>query len=250
MRFKPLALSTLAVFALQEVSQKASAIPSPDSTTGSKLNALDPDSDIAVEISPEVSVAPPELPAPDKGLAKAVVQPLASTHVMPEMTMPMFSPLSVSASMEQVSASEAPILISQVPVDRDVYVLPVATTVTYGEPIPIAEDDPLNQFPVGSYHMATDQTVRRGEQENTEQTGDEYVMEIRSCLAANPDLFRIRQMDGELVLVPILFNGQRGMIVGDASGRPMCPSDRSSLTRDNSRGVNIHVPAPEGFPPS
>lgn len=258
MRFKPLALSTLAVLALQEASQQASATPAPDSTTDSNLNVLDTESSVLLEIKPEGSVAPPELPAPDQGLAKSATQPLASAapaYVMPEQALPTFSS-SVSKLADTGPASiraqstEAPRLVSQASVERDVYVLPVSATVTYGEPIPIAEGDPLNQFPVGSYHMTSDQSIRRGQQANPEQTSndDEYVRDIRSCLAARPDLFRIRDMDGELVLVPILFNGQRGTIIGDAIGQPVCPSVRSPLADDNSGSIDIPVPTPENAP--
>jgi hypothetical protein len=260
MRFKPLALSTLAVLAFQEATQQASATPAPDSATDSNFNVLDMESSVLLEIKPEVSVAPPELPTPDKGLAKATPQPLAAAapaYATPERALPTFAS-SVNELAEIGSASSRPQptethrLVSQASVERDVYVLPVAATVTYGEPIPIAEGDPLNQFPVGSYHMTSDQSIRRDQQANPEQSSDddEYVRDIRSCLAAHPDLFRIRDMDGELILVPILFNGQRGTIIGDAAGQPVCPSIRSPLADDNSGSIDIPVPAPENAPSS
>lgn len=261
MRFKPLALSTLAILAFQEASQQASATPAPDSTPDTNLDILDTESSVVQEIKPTISIAPPERPAATQGSPKTTaVQSFTSAtpaYVAPEVALPVFSSSSAPKTETEYASihsqtAEGATLISQATIERDVYVLPVAATVTYGEPIPIAEGDPLNQFPVGSYHMTSDQSIRRGQQENPEQTSDddEYVRDIRSCLAAQPDLFRIRDMDGELVLVPILFNGQRGTIIGDATGQPVCPSVRSSRANDNSGSIDIPVPTPDNTPPS
>ena len=265
MRVAPFAFSTLALLAVQEAQQTAHAAILPEPELELETYAM-ADEASGEEIPAEGAIAPPET------LSQAVAsKPLPSVAPMislaapegiirPEsfgdkatvaMAQPTPSTQTLAASMEELTQAAPPLRLSQAQPSSELLVRPVAAAISYGDAIAVAEDDPLEQMRVGSYHIRSDRTVRRETVETVEQSPDQYAAEIRSCLAARPELYRIQEEEysdrfrrtrRRRILVPILFDGQVGTLVGDIDGRPVCPGARS---RSQSQApVTIPVQAP------
>jgi|GEM_PF-2103411 len=133
------------------------------------------------------------------------------------------SPIEAPAPTEGLSQAE--------PSPSTGFVVPVAPEITYGERVVIEEDDPLYQERIGSYHIRIDPTLEIDPDARIDQSPDEYAAEIRACLTARPELYRLREVNGDRVLVPVLFDGQPGTIIRDTNGRLVCPSTRLQASR-------------------
>lgn len=263
-RLSPIALSTLALLAVQDAQQSAQAATQPD---GKALDvAVQPDAvDDTPTVAADLTVAPPEAvdTAPAKAIApkpdpktetaiaaaptapEAIAQPelLPSPEVNAAAKVP--TPAAQSLTPTPRHSSRAEVQVSQSRPTNELFVRPTRPEISYGDPIQIAEDDPLNDASVGSYYMQTDRTVRREDAGFIRQTPDQYAAEIRACLAARPALYRLRDVDGERVLLPVLFDGQLGTLVNDADGRPICPSIRDrarSLVQEPAIEIPVQVP--------
>ena len=117
--------------------------------------------------------------------------------------------------------------VSQAQPDSDEgFVAPMAPEISYGDMVVIEDEDPLYEERIGSYHIRTDPTLEIDPNVTVSQSPDEYAAEIRACMAARPELYRLREVDGDRVLVPVLFDGQPGTIIRDANGQLVCPSMR------------------------
>lgn len=267
MRVAPLALTTLAAFTLHEAAQAAEKpIPTdgPDTsnhrTDPADLEAIAPAPAVAAIAAPETQSAPPpqsaEKPVPtamDTSPSAALAPPPPPTPRLanagsaetqgipipavlePETTVEP-TPSDTPSVTERSPAEAAPAdgVSQTAPADTG-FVSPAAATISYGDPIALAPDDPLAAPDAGLYHIRVDPTLVVDPDVRIEQTPDEYAAEIRACMAARPELYRLREVNGERVLVPVLFDGQPGTIIRDANGRLVCPAMQARASRPSPR---------------
>lgn len=271
MRVAPLALTTLAAFTLHEASREAAANPIPVAPPDPGAYSPNPDALEAIaQPKPQATIAAPETPvvqeraATDKPLPTPAANPTATSapavaQMLPEppqiadeggsgeqgISIPVILEPSTSVeptpneatSVTERSPSQSPTrnegLSQAQPSPNTGFVIPVAPEITYGEMVVIEEDDPLYEERIGSYHIRIDPTLEIDPDASVSQTPDQYAAEIRECMAARPELYRLREVNGDRVLVPVLFDGQPGTIIRDANGRLVCPSARLRATRPN-----------------
>jgi len=179
--------------------------------------------ELAVEATGPRLVSQVTAPVP----AGSVSTPEPDLQVVPEVV-----PESVSPVEIYPQAVAAPVTLVE----------PASRRITYGEPIPLLEGDPLNdpaEFREWSYHLET----ASGAQAISDSTsviapvsisGDgtqvaDHVAGVHSCLAARPNLFRLNERHGRRYLSQVLYDGQAGTIVRDASGRLVCPGEFSQV---------------------
>jgi len=265
MRVAPFAFSTLALLAVQEAQQTAHAAMPPEPELEIETYAMAEESS-GVEIPAEGAIAPPETlsqaiaPKPLPAVAPIVSLAAPEGIARPErlgdkaaipiaQTTP--TAQTMAASVEYQAQPTATLQLSQAQPSSELLVRPVAAAISYGDAIAVAEGDPLDQMRVGSYHLRSDRTARRETVETIEQSPDQYAAEIRSCLAARPALYRLQEEEysdrfrrtrRRRILVPVLFDGQVGTLVGDIDGRPVCPEARARS--QGQAPVNIPVQAP------
>ncbi|MEO1143994.1 MAG: hypothetical protein AAFY26_00115 [Cyanobacteria bacterium J06638_22] len=272
MRVAPLALTTLAAFTLHEASREAAANPIPVDTPnpGEQAKTLDA-LETSVPAEPQGAIAAPEtqvvqsrpaekpLPTPTANPTSQQASAPMVAQAIPVPPPPQMAneggaepgipiPVILEPSTEvEPTPSQPPTVTERSPVEApeqneglsqaqpdtdEGFVIPIAPVMSYGDEVVIEEEDPLYEERIGSYHIRIDPTLEIDPNARVSQTPDEYAAEIRACMAARPELYRLRESNGDRVLVPVLFDGQPGTIIRDANGRLVCPSTRLRASSD------------------
>ncbi len=210
-------------------------------------------------ISVSAATATPAAPGSSASsrIASAAVEPVIPTPGV-----------EVSAPAEVTDVIVAP----AVPVT---FVEPTTPRISYSAPIPLLEDDPLNdprEFRPGSMHLETLPVVLspatasnlRGDttltadaatlsvpdttSAATESRSDRHEAAVRSCLNENPNLFRLVEREEGRYLSQVLFNGQPRRIARGTDGRLVCPGTAPvARTIETTPGVQVAA-APAAAP--
>ncbi len=235
----------------------------------------------SAEVAPPVRAIAPRIA--EKQTAQSTTIPASAVTATPAATGSSASSRIASATVEPVIPTpgvevSAPAEVTDVIVAPAVpvtFVEPTTPRISYSAPIPLLEDDPLNdprEFRPGSMHLetlpvvlspATDSSLQGDTtltadaatlsvpdttSAATESRSDRHEAAVRSCLNENPNLFRLVEREEGRYLSQVLFNGQPGRIARGTDGRLVCPGTAPvARTIETTPGVQVAA-APAAAP--